>query len=329
MGGETCVVNSPTDDCSSAGGGADTDMAFSHYSFLNQSYNANVNNDWVTQGCIEDIKRRLGYRLHLVSGRFRTEAQPGQAIPLTLEFQNTGFAAPYNPRGLELVLRQTVTGQKFFAALSRDTDARRWLPGTNHVLTTQLSLPADLPLGDYEMLLNLPDPAPSLYAMIPYSIRLANSNALSSVGTVLGDVWEPATGYHRLRQTLTINGTATNPPPTGTEIPVLKFSAVAETYDTWKARNFPSNPGAGVPEGNPDADDCPNLIEYAVGSNPNSAQEPCGKGRGPRTTCFTKSRVRQAPSPGAGPGRWSQFWKTVPQGSALAMTAQRSVGFFG
>ena len=270
MGGETCAVNPPTDDCASAGGGADTDMAFAHYSFLNQSYNANVNNDWVSQGCMEAIKRRLGYRLQLVSGRFRTEAQPGQAIPLTLEFQNVGFAAPFNPRGLELVLRHTVTGQKYFASLSRDTDARRWLPGTNHVLNAQLSLPADLPPGGYELLLNLPDPAPSLYGMVPYSVRLANSNALSSVGAVLGDVWEPASGYHRLRQTLTVNATATNALPNGTEIPVLNFSAVAETYDTWKARNFPSNPGAAAPEGDPDADGRPNLIEFAVGSNPNS-----------------------------------------------------------
>jgi len=271
MGGETCAVNPPKDDCASAGGGADTDMALSHFSFLHQSYNVNVNNDWVVQGCIENIKRQLGYRLQLVSGRFRTEAQPGQAIPLSLEFQNLGFTAPYNPRGLELVLRHTVTGQKFFAALSRDTDARRWLPGTNYVLNAQLSLPVDLPFGGYDLLLNLPDPAPSLYAMIPYSVRLANSNALSSIGTVLGDVWEPATGYHRLRQTLTVNATATNALPDGREIPVLNFPAVAETYDAWKARNFPSNPSLGAPADDPDADGRPNLVEYAVGSNPNSA----------------------------------------------------------
>ena len=274
MGGETCAVNPPTDDCASAGGGADTDMAFAHYSFLNQGYNRNVNDDWAAQGCIENIKRRLGYRLQLVSGRFRTEAQPGQAIPLTLEFTNTGYAAPFNPRGLELILRHTVTGQKFFAALSRDTDARRWLPGTNFVLDTQLSLPTDLPPGGYELLLNLPDPAPTLYGMIPYSIRLANSNALSNVGTVRGDVWEPSTGYHKLGQILTVNATATNLPPNGTEIPVLNFSAVVETYDTWKARNFPSNPGAGVPDGDTDTDHRQNLMEYAVGSDPNSAQDP-------------------------------------------------------
>ena len=333
MGGETCVVNPPTDDCASAGGGADTDMAFAHYSFLNQSYNANVNNDWVTQGCMENIKRRLGYRLQLVSGRFRTEAQPGQALSLSLEFQNTGFAAPFNPRGLELVLRHTVTGQKFFAALSRDTDARRWLPGTNHVLSVQLSLPVDLPLGDYDLLLNLPDPAPTLYGMIPYSVRLANSNALSSVGTVLGDVWEPATGYHKLRQILTVNATATNSLPNGTEIPVLKFSAVVETYDTWKARNFPSNPGAGVPDGNPDADDRLNLVEYAVGSNPNSAQDPGYLDVAFDTNAFFLS-VRKGPgaandvryevegSPSLVPGNWSSSLVTILENNAARLRAR-------
>ena len=270
MGGETCAVNPPTDDCAQAGGNADTDMARSHYSFLNQGYNAAVNDNWVQGGCIEYIKRRLGYRLELISGIFRTEAQPGQAIPLTLTMENTGFASPFNPRGIELILRNAGTGQKFFAALSRDTDARRWLPGTNHVINTQLLLPPDMPPGDYELLLNLPDPAPSLYGSIPYSIRLANSNAVSSANAVLGDVWEASTGYHDLRQTLTINGTATNAPPSGGEIPVLAFSAVIETYDTWRARNFPPNSPAGSPDADPDGDGRVNLLEYAVGTNPNS-----------------------------------------------------------
>lgn len=271
MGGETCAINPPTDDCAAAGGGADTDMAFAHYSFLNQGYNASVNDGWASQGCIEAIKRRLGYRLELSKGRFRTEAQPGQVIPLALTFTNTGYAAMYNPRGLELIMRHTVSGQKYFAALSRDTDARRWLPGSNYILNAQLSLPTNLPSGSYDLLLNLPDPAPTLYATPAYSVRLANSNALSSAGTLLGDVWEAATGYHKLNQTLTINSTATNALPNGTEIPVLNYSAVAETYATWKARNFPSTPALGVPEADPDLDGRVNLVEFAVGSNPNVA----------------------------------------------------------
>jgi hypothetical protein len=308
-------------------------MALAHYSFLTQTYNANVNNDWVSQGCMESIKRRLGYRLLLISSRCRTAAQPGQAIPLTLEFQNAGFAAPFNPRGLELVLRHTLTGQKFFAELSRDTDARRWLPGTNHLLSAQLALPPDLPAGNYELLLNLPDPAPSLYGMIPYSVRLANSDALTDSGTALGSVWEPATGYHQLRQTLTINAAATNGLPNGTEIPALSFSAVAETYATWSARNFQSNPAAGAPAADPDADGRPNLIEYAVGSNPNAGREPAyldvafetnafylTVAKGPGAAKDVRYEVQASPS--LEPASWSSSLVTVLENSATRIRAR-------
>jgi hypothetical protein len=270
MGGETCAVYTPADDCASVGGNADTDMAFSHYSFLNEDYNVNVNDLWPVHGCIENIKRQLGYRLELISGIFRTEARPGQAIPLTLIFQNVGFASPYNPRGLELILRNTATGTKFFAELSRGTDARRWLPGSNCVLNARLSLPANLPAGNYEYLLNLPDPAPSLYANPAYSIQLANSNAVSSTGEVLDSVWEGASGYHRLGQILTVDATATNALPAGGEIPVLDYSAVAETYDTWRARHFAVGSTTGAPDADPDGDGRVNLLEYAINSDPNS-----------------------------------------------------------
>ncbi|HEX3800289.1 MAG TPA: DUF4832 domain-containing protein [Verrucomicrobiae bacterium] len=226
MGGETCALNSPASDCASAGGIADSDMAISHYSFLNEDYNAVVDDKWVEHGCMEEIKRRLGYRLELVTGIFRAEAQPGQVIPLTLELRNTGFAAPFNPRGIELILRGG-DGKKYYAELSRDVDARHWLPGTNYILRARLSLPAAMPKGDYELLLNLPDPAPSLYANPAYAIRLANSNAVSSAGAILGDVWEKESGYHRLHQTLRISGAPAKALSSGGEIPVLGFSSIA------------------------------------------------------------------------------------------------------
>jgi hypothetical protein len=273
MGGETCLENPPDDDCAAAGGRADSDLALFHYSFLNQGYNANVNDDWVTQGCMEDIKRRLGYRLELVAGVFPAAARPGEAVPVALELRNTGYAAPFNPRGLELVLRHTGSGQKFFAEFSRDTDARRWLPGTNHHVAASLALPPDLPAGSYELLFHLPDPAPSLYGLAPYSMRLANSTATGSDGTPLGAVWESATGYNRLGHTLAISGPPTNVPPSGIEIPVLPYSAVRETYDTWRARNFPPDSPDGEPSADPDGDAWENLAEYAAGTNPLSAMD--------------------------------------------------------
>lgn len=271
MGGETCVENAPGDNCSANDGRADGDLGLFHYSFLNQGYNANVNDDWVAQGCMEDIKRRLGYRLELIESALPADAQPGQSIPLRLELRNTGYAAPFNPRGLELILRHTNSGQKFFAELSRDNDARRWLPGTNHLLLASLSLPTNFPAGAYECLLHLPDPAPSLYGLAHYSIRLANSTAVNASGVSLGSVWEPSTGYHRLGHVLNVGAAPTHPPSVDSDIPVLPYSAVRENYDTWRARNFPPSSPDGDPTADPDADAWENLAEYAGGTNPLSA----------------------------------------------------------
>jgi len=88
----------------------------------------------------------------------------------------------------------------------------------------------------------------------------------------LGGLWDASSGYHNLRQTLQVNYTATNSLPQGGEIPVLSYSAVAETYASWQMRNFPGNPTAGAPLADPDGDGRPNLVEFAVGSDPNTPQ---------------------------------------------------------
>lgn len=268
MGGETCAENGPADDCGSAGGRADGDLALFHYSFLNQSYNANVNDDWVSQGCLEDIKRRLGYRLELLSGAYPNEVSAGGFMPIYLELRNVGYAAPFNPRGMEVVLRHANSGRRFYAELSRNVDARRWWPGANHRIDAWLRLPADLPGGSYEVFLHLPDPAPSLYGVVPYSIRLANANVTNDRGELLGSAWDPATGYHRLGPALSVVAAATNAPGLGLPIPVLTYSAVRETYSAWRARNF--SVGAGDLDGDPDGDGWTNLAEYGLGTDPNA-----------------------------------------------------------
>jgi len=325
MGGETCIENPPVDDCASAGGRADSDLALFHYSYLHQGYNANVNDDWVAQSCIEAIKRRLGYRLQLASFRARTEARPGQAFPFTLELQNVGYAAPFNSRGLELVLRHETSGRRFFAELSRDFDLRFCLPGTNHIFGAGLALPDSLPAGRYELLLHLPDAAPSLYGQVPYSIRLAN---VSVEGTNV-PVWEATTGYHRLGQWLTVNDTATNPPPSVKAIPVLDYSAVRETYDAWRGRHFATNAPAGDPEADPDDDGRSNLLEYATGSGPNSATNPGAIEAKFETGVFVLT-VRKGPgvkdvlyevegSSNLSPGSWSPSSVTVLGDDASAL----------
>ncbi len=194
MGGETCSAYNPVDDCASAGGRADTEMRRFHFSYLNSDYNnAAVNNDW-DGVCLDDIKRNLGYRLLLVNGTFPNTASPEESISINLTLKNDGYAAPFNRRGAEIVLRNAASGDLFFAPL--DNDPRYWFSGT-HSITQTLCLPPNIPIGSYDLLLNLPDPEPSLFDNPLYAIQLANSS-----------MWESSTGYNDLGHTLTINSNA-------------------------------------------------------------------------------------------------------------------------
>lgn len=195
VGGETCFINNPDDNCAAAGGRADAEMNRLNYSFLNSEFNNNVNNDWVGT-CMDDIKKRLGYRFALLSGTYPNAADAGDNLSIQINLENQGYTSPYNPRGLELVLRNTSTGNTFFAPLS--ADPRFWSTGT-HQISEMICLPPNVPSGNYELLLNLPDPMPSIFNNPDYSIQLANQN-----------VWESSTGYNKLNHTIQINQGTTN-----------------------------------------------------------------------------------------------------------------------
>ncbi|NOK87191.1 MAG: hypothetical protein GFH26_640177n132 [Chloroflexi bacterium AL-N15] len=151
---------------------------------------------WKQDGCYDEIAQRLGYRFVLQSAILPTTATPGTDLPISFTMQNTGFARPYNPRDLELVLRQQDSGTITRLSLG-DQDTRLLLPasGSSTTLDLMATLPADLPAGTYDLLLNLPDPQPSLNTRPEYSIRLANQ------GT-----WEAATGYNDLQAQVTVGG---------------------------------------------------------------------------------------------------------------------------
>jgi len=193
VGGETCSVNNPYDNCASVGGVADTEMERFHYSYLNSEYNNDVNNDW-TGVCMADIKEKLGYRISLIDGTYPNSVNAGSTINVIINLENSGYAAPFNPRGIELVLREVNSGETYFAPI--DIDPRFWLTGT-HTINETICVPENTANGNYELLLNLPDPEESLFDNPDYSIRLANSN-----------VWESTTGYNALNHTLQINSSA-------------------------------------------------------------------------------------------------------------------------
>jgi hypothetical protein len=190
MGGETCAVNPPRSDCATAL----AELARFHWSYLNRDYQPDVIAGWQSGGCFDEVQRRLGYRLTLVDGVYANEVRAGAGFSVSLRLRNEGWAAPFNPRPLELWLRHTSTGATYSQTLP--VDSRFWLAdaGVTYTVNYTFVTPADMPTGDYELLLKLPDPAPHLAGRAEYAIRLANEL-----------IWEEATGFNRLLHTLTVS----------------------------------------------------------------------------------------------------------------------------
>jgi hypothetical protein len=192
VGGETCGVAGPGQppdrtDCSKAL----PEMGRFHYSYLNQDYSVNVIDKWHTQGCKPEIDQRLGYRFSLVGSLFPTSIKRGSTFLVQIAIRNTGWATPFNFRPVFLVLRNIATGT--VSKLRLDTDPRRWQAGTSVLIAQNVGIPASFHAGAYELLLSLPDVAPSLAARPDYAIRMATN-----------DVWEPTTGFNKLLRMITV-----------------------------------------------------------------------------------------------------------------------------
>jgi hypothetical protein len=188
MGGETCNYSPPRSDCPTAL----KELQMFHWSYLNAGFQQDVVDSWRSQGCFNEIKQKLGYRFVLQSGFFSTLAIPGGEFSVRFTLRNEGWAAPYNRRDVELVLRNLTDGALY--RFNLNVDPRRWLPGQTAVVEQTISLSADMPAGSYTVLLNLPDPMPSLRNRSEYAIQLAND-----------DIWEADTGFNKLHHIVAID----------------------------------------------------------------------------------------------------------------------------
>lgn len=190
VGGETCTDDySPQNDCEPAGI-AQTEMENLHYSFLNCAYNNDVNNDWQGGGCMEDIKKRLGYRFVLKSVTFPKSIEASKQLKFKIELGNRGYASCYNERPVKIVLKGKINGKQY--SIVTDADPRKWYTG-NITLEATVALPSGITPGDYELFLFLPDKYTSITDRPEYAIRLANK-----------DLWDGTTGMNKLNLSLTV-----------------------------------------------------------------------------------------------------------------------------
>lgn len=191
MGGETCDINAPRTDCTTAL----FEMNKFHWSYLNLDYYPDVIDGFQTQNCFVDIQKKLGYRFELKTATLPTAVALGSTLPITLKIVNQGFASPFNERKAYIVLKNLATNQVY--PIRMNADPRLWLGPNEITITENLTLPANLTTGNYKMYLHLPDKAPSLAARPEYAIRFANENT-----------WESITGYNSLNHTLSVTSGA-------------------------------------------------------------------------------------------------------------------------
>lgn len=175
FGGETC---NPADEAGATPRPACSDIAAEgaryHLSYLNSAYYRRLfHENWIKNGCMADVERRMGYRFSLISFTHPANARRGASLPVTLVMRNSGWARLYNPRPVEIVLRQQGTVRRIRA---EGADPRRWLPGADSAAAFAVRLPADLAAGTYEVLLALPDADSRLAGDSRYAVRPANGD---------------------------------------------------------------------------------------------------------------------------------------------------------
>lgn len=191
QGGETCSAGASAQayiGCANAL----KEMEYLRYSTLNQDYNRSVLGVWEKGGCMGEIRRRMGYRFRLLESCTPERVKPGSALETSFTVTNDGWANLYNPRPVEMVLRNKVTGKTY--SLSLAENPRLWMPGETRKVEVKGGIPSEAAAGSYEVLLRLPDAAAGLKDRPEYAIRLANK-----------DLWEAASGMNSLRRVVEVD----------------------------------------------------------------------------------------------------------------------------
>lgn len=187
MGGETCK---PSEYSSPQN--ARTEFSSHHWTYLNLDYHPDVISSWRKNGFYDEVERRLGYRLELLNSRCSDEARIGQALSISIELRNVGWAPLINPRDVFLIAVNTKEGAEFRARL--DANPMQWLPSRPLAIDASVGIPKSMPTGEYKLFLHLPDPEERLHNRVEYAVRLANKG-----------LWKPQSGRHTLRQSFSVS----------------------------------------------------------------------------------------------------------------------------
>lgn len=189
-GGETC-----SQSILSNGPSAISEMTQLHTDYMNIDYHPDVIQSWKNSNDFDTISKGLGYRYELQSASLPDAVKPSGILEIQFDLDNVGFGELFNPRNVEVTLKNNTSGEISSAPLQ--VDPRFWSGGSSNEVQALLSIPADMATGTYTVGLKMPDIEASLSEDVRYSIRFANTG-----------VWDAATGVNILKTDLQISDTA-------------------------------------------------------------------------------------------------------------------------
>ena len=192
LGGESCILDADLAATNASYEATTAEMSRLHWTFIQSGYSEVVTNMWRNNGTFDELNRKMGYRYQLISGTFGDQVRPGGQLSVNLRIKNVGYAPLYNERPAYIVLKNGSNVYKVKLA----SDPRTWLP--NGVVTTineNITVPATVPAGTYQLYLYLPDAYESIASNPAYAVRFANTN-----------VWDSTTGMNKLNASVTVAG---------------------------------------------------------------------------------------------------------------------------
>lgn len=176
VGGETCdstwsSSNVRRSTCSDILG----EGAKYNFTYLNIDYwRPEFHDLWQANGCMADVRRKMGYRFALTSASHPDVVSKGSTFNLNFSVVNSGWARLYNEHPIQIILQNTSTNA-YVRLATIGADPRTWVPGAASTsASVAATVPTNLAAGQYRVLIALVDG--SLSSDPKFAIRFANEN---------------------------------------------------------------------------------------------------------------------------------------------------------
>jgi hypothetical protein len=143
--------------------------------YLNRNYYQPFFDRWIADGCMDEISRKMGYRIELQTLEYSASVARGSTITAALTVANNGWARLINDRPLVLRL-ETAAGAVIHTETVPVRSLRLLGPGQTARVLASTRLPSSVPAGRYRITIAAPDAAATLAALPAYALRFANAD---------------------------------------------------------------------------------------------------------------------------------------------------------